>query len=63
MTWMPVGQFIWKNRGQWLEEELKRVEGLSDDDAFFKAGLMGGGREPAARTIQKIRLWIKLLPL
>jgi hypothetical protein len=61
-TWMPLGRFVWKNRGQWLEQELKRVEGLSDDDAFFNAGLMGGGKETAAGTTQKIRRWIQSLP-
>jgi NAD-dependent SIR2 family protein deacetylase len=55
---MPLGQFIWKGRGQWLEEELQRTEGLSGDDPFFKAGMMGGSKESAARTIQEIRLWL-----
>ena len=56
---MPLGQFIWKRRGQWLEEELERIEGLSDDDPFFKAGMMGGGKASAAHTIQEIRLWLQ----
>ena len=54
-TWMPVGQFVWKNDGQWFEEQLKRVEGLPDDDPFFKGGMMGGSKRVAAPTIQKIR--------
>ena len=54
-TWMPVGQFVWKNDGQWLEEQLKQVEGLPDDDPFFKGGMMGGSKRVAAPTIQKIR--------
>ena len=61
MTWMPPGFFVWKNRGQWLEGELKKVEGLSDDDPFFKAGLMGGGKDDAGRTVQKIRRWLQQL--
>ena len=55
---MPVGQFIWKRRGQWLEEELEKIVGLSNDDPFFKAGLMGGSKKSAARTIQEIRVWL-----
>jgi hypothetical protein len=55
---MPVGQFIWKRRGQWLGEELERIEGLSDDDPLFKAGVMGGSKESAAHPIQEIRLWL-----
>jgi hypothetical protein len=55
---MPVGQFIWKRRGQWLGEELERIEGLSADDPLFKAGVMGGSKESAAHTIQEIRLWL-----
>jgi hypothetical protein len=54
-TWMPMGRFIWNNRGQLLEDELKRIEGLTEHDAFFKAGMMGGNKEAAAKTIQKIR--------
>ena len=50
---MPVGQFIWKRRGQWLEEELERIEGLSDDDPFFKAGMMGGSKEQPLRLFKK----------
>jgi hypothetical protein len=50
---MPVGQFVWKNDGQWFEEHLKRVEGLPDDDPFFKGGMMGGSKRVAAPTIQK----------
>jgi SIR2-like domain len=56
---LPVGKFIWKNGGRWLEEELKRIEGLSDDDPFFEAGLMGGGKAAAAHTIQGIRRWLE----
>jgi SIR2-like domain len=58
---MPVGQFIWKRRGQWVKEELERIEGLSDDDPFFKAGLMGGGKAYAASTIKEIRQWLHQL--
>jgi hypothetical protein len=61
-TSMPAGRFVWKNGGQWFEEELKRIEGFSDDDAFFQAGLMGGGKEAATLTIQKIRRYIRSLP-
>ena len=53
----PLGQFAWKRRGQQLKEELERIEGLSDDDPFFKAGMMGGSKASAAHTIQKIRSW------
>jgi hypothetical protein len=56
---MPVGQFIWKGRGQWLEEELERIEGLSNEDPFFKAGMIGGGKESAAATIKEIRRWLQ----
>jgi SIR2-like domain len=55
---MPNGQFIWKRRDLWLEEELGRIEGLSNDVPFFKAGLMGGEKVHAARTIQEIRSWL-----
>jgi len=61
VAWTPVGRFVWKNHGQWREEQFQRVEGLSDDDPFFKAGLMGGDKEAAARTMEKIRRWLKLL--
>jgi hypothetical protein len=54
---MPLGQFAWKGWGQRLKEELERIEGLSDDDPFFKAGMMGGSKASAAHTIQEIRLW------
>lgn len=54
-VWMPVGRFIWKNAGQRLEDELNRIERLPESDAFFKAGMMGGTKEAAAPTIQKIR--------
>jgi hypothetical protein len=54
-TWIPIGQFVWKNDGEWLEEQLKRVEGLPDDDPFLKSGMMGGSKKAAAATIQKIR--------
>jgi hypothetical protein len=56
---MPLAHFIWKGRGQWLKEELERIEGLSDDDPFFKAGMMGGSKASAARTIREIRLWLR----
>jgi hypothetical protein len=59
-TRMPVGRFIWKDRGQRLEDELKRIEGLPDSDAFFNAGMMGGSKEAAAPTIQKIREFHRL---
>jgi hypothetical protein len=56
---MPLAQFMWKGRGQWLTEELEKIEGLSDDDPFFKAGMMGGGKASAADTIREIRLWLR----
>ena len=55
---MPFGQFVWRGRGRWLEDQLERIEGLSDDAPFFKAGLMGGSKMHAARTIQAIRQWL-----
>jgi hypothetical protein len=36
--WMSVGRFIWKSNGTGLENELKRIEGLADSDAFFRRG-------------------------
>jgi hypothetical protein len=53
---MPVGRFVWKDGGQYLEEELKRIEELPDDHAFFKAGMLGGGKRIAAPTIQKVHV-------
>jgi hypothetical protein len=58
---MPPGQFIWKRRGDWIEEELEKVAGLSNDDPFFKAGLMGGGKASAASTLKEIRPWLHKL--
>jgi hypothetical protein len=60
VAWTPVGRFLWKNHGQWREEQFQRVEALSNEDPFFKAGLMGGDKEAAARTVQKIRRWLHL---
>jgi hypothetical protein len=53
----PLGQFASKRQGQQFKEGLDRIEGLSDDDPFFKAGMMGGSKASAAHTIQKIRSW------
>lgn len=53
--WMPVGRFSWKGNGEILENELKRVEGLADSDAFFTAGMLGGSKTVAAPTLQAIR--------
>jgi hypothetical protein len=54
-TWMPGGRFIWKNGGQNFEDELNKIERLPPDDAFFKAGMLGGTKQAALITIQKIR--------
>jgi hypothetical protein len=54
--WMPIGKFVWKSG---FRKELKRIEGLSDDDPFFKAGLMGGGKAAATHTIHRIRQWLE----
>jgi hypothetical protein len=56
---MPPGQFIWKRRGEWIDEELEKIAGLSDDDPFFKAGLMGGGKASATVTIEGVRVWLQ----
>jgi SIR2-like domain len=58
---MPTGRFVPKNRGQWLDDELEKVAALSNDDRFFKAGLMGGGQAYAASTIKEIRQWLPQL--
>jgi hypothetical protein len=52
---MPVGRFCWKSRGQTFEADLKRIEELSNSDAFFEAGMLGGSQAMAAPTLQKIR--------
>ena len=52
---MPVGRFIWKRDGEELVDELKRIESLSDNDEFFKAGMLGGSKESAAPTLRKVR--------
>jgi hypothetical protein len=52
---MPVGRFCWKSRGETFEADLKRIEELSDSDAFFEAGMLGGSQAMAAPTLQKIR--------
>ena len=54
-TWMPSGRSIWKNGGQAFEAELNKIETLLPDDAFFKAGMLGGTKESALITVQKIR--------
>jgi hypothetical protein len=54
-TWMPGGRFMWRNGGQKIEDELNKIEGLPDSDPFFKAGMLGGTKEAALITIQKIR--------
>jgi hypothetical protein len=63
VAWTPVGRFVWTNHGRWREEQFQRVEAFSDEDPFFKAGLMGGDKEAAARTVQKIRRWLQLLAI
>jgi hypothetical protein len=52
-TGMPAGRFSWTNGT--FEAELKRIEELSDSDAFFEAGMLGGSQATAAPTLQKIR--------
>jgi hypothetical protein len=52
---MPIARFMWKDGGRKLENELNRIEGLPESDAFFKSGIIGGTKEAAAETIRKIR--------
>jgi hypothetical protein len=58
-TRMPGGRFIWKNGGQAFQDELNKIERLPPDDAFFKAGMLGGTKQSALITIQKIRQLFK----
>ena len=51
---MPIGRFGWKSSGETLEAELKRIEGLPESDAFFKAGMLGGNKATAAPILQKV---------
>jgi hypothetical protein len=53
--YMPVGRFIWKSRGTVLENELKRIEELSDTDSYFKAGITGGSKAAAKPTLEAVR--------
>ena len=55
---MPFGKFVWRDGHRWLEDQLKRIEGLSEVDPFFKAGLIGGSKMHSARAIQAIRQWL-----
>jgi hypothetical protein len=54
-TAMPVGRFSWKSHGKTFEAGLKRIDELSDSDAFFRAGMLGGSKAAAAPTLQKVR--------
>jgi hypothetical protein len=53
--WFPVGRFIWKNSGRRLEEELDKIESITDGEAFFKAGMLGGSKAAAALTLKEMR--------
>jgi hypothetical protein len=53
--WFPVGRFIWKNSGRRLEEELDKIESITDSEAFFKAGMLGGSKAAAALTLKEMR--------
>ncbi len=52
---MPLGRFIWKGDAGAFVTELDRIENLPDDDAMFKAGLLGGSKSTAKPTLQAIR--------
>ncbi|UWU13240.1 SIR2 family protein [Rhizobium sullae] len=53
--WTPTGRFIWRRSGEAFETELKRIDGLTDTDPFFKAGMLGGSKASAAPTLQAVR--------
>jgi hypothetical protein len=53
--WVPFGRFIWKDHGRHLDEAIKRLEGLSDGDPIYSAGLLGGTKAAAAPVFQAVR--------
>jgi len=53
--WMPLGRFIWRNRGGGLESKMQGLEADRPDAPIYSAGMLGGSAEAAAATFAKIR--------
>lgn len=53
--WVPFGRFIWKSGNLNWKEAITRLEGLSDIDPIYSAGLLGGSKAAAGPVFKSVR--------